>query len=145
MYCMLAFLFISLSCFLLPVPHIHSSLWGALAGCDLCGQTSQSFLATSPAAVPGKMRATLTASCPENINKVTIMYSKKPPPITHLSLQVYLSEAVDSVLHGCQLIGYCYTVDFCLYKRPQELVGLSVLTSGIRPVSKRETIKVRLG
>lgn len=59
---------LSLSVLLPPVPHIHSTLWGALEGCDLCGQTSLSSLTTTLAAVPVRLHAILKAACPKKGN-----------------------------------------------------------------------------
>lgn len=53
------------SCLLLPAPHIHPTLWGGLEGCDLCYQTSLSFLAASPAVVRMRLRDISTAASPE--------------------------------------------------------------------------------
>lgn len=44
---------------------------------------------------------------------------------------MYLSETVDSFLQSCQLIGYCYSIDFCFYERPQEHICLPVLAPRI--------------
>lgn len=54
---------------LLPVPRIHSTLSGALEGCDLCGQTPLSSQTTTPVAAPVKLRAILTAASPKKKNK----------------------------------------------------------------------------
>lgn len=40
--------------------------------------------------------------------------------------KVYLSEAVDNFLQGCELISYCYTINFCFYECPQKRVCPSV-------------------
>lgn len=54
---------------LLPVPRIHSTLSGALEGCDSCGQTPLSSQTTTPVAAPVKLRAILTAASPKKKNK----------------------------------------------------------------------------
>lgn len=68
-----------------------------------------------------------------------ILFTKCGLKTIHWS-KVYLCEAVDNFLQCCELISYCYTIDFCFYECPQERVCPSVwVTLRICPVSKTKT------
>lgn len=68
----------------LLLPHYHSTLSGDLEGCDLSGQTCQSFLITTPAAASLKLRADWWASCSKKknhpLNQWWLLYFTLNPP-----------------------------------------------------------------